>query len=297
MLRSALLLSLPCFASCKPSFGGAKPWDSYSGPYPGAQDDACDWHTTRESVRFCLRSGDMVSEIVRSRGTLTECEWLLRAWKTLRIGQQAVFVDAGANIGACTILLATHGARTISFEPSPSNLFYFTSTVLEQPEEVQRRITVFPYGLGDKTGRHVLYAQPGNQGNSVVDKVTPDAPAHYEAMARSQYEIHVTTLDRVLYFEARFRQLEVALMKVDVQGYEVRLLQGAHRLLSGRFVKNIKVECSDKWLKNQGATPRQLCAQLEFYNFSLASNHQESGVTLDICEFGGDIEIHGTLRL
>jgi FkbM family methyltransferase len=238
----------------------------------------------------------MVSEIVRSRGTLTECEWLLRKWISIRPGKQAIFVDAGANIGACTILLAAHGAITISFEPSPSNLFYFTSTVLAQPEEVRRRITVFPYGLGDTTGNHVLYAQPGNQGNSVVDVVTPDTPAQYESMFRSHYEIQVTTLDRVLYPEARLKGLDVALMKVDVQGYEVRLLHGAHRLLAGRFIKHVKVECSDAWLRNQGATPRQLCAQLEFYNFSLASNHPERDVTLDSCEFGGDIEIHGTLR-
>ena len=116
-------------------------------------------------------------------------------------------------------------------------------------------------------------------------------------MSRSQYEIHVTTLDRVLYPEAKTVGLNVALMKVDVQGYEVRLFRGAHHLLAGRFIKHVKVECSDTWLRNQGASPRQLCAQLEFYNFSLASNHQSSGVTLDVCEFGGDIEIHGKLRV
>jgi hypothetical protein len=56
----------------------------------------------------------MVSDIVRSRGTLTECEWLLDKWSDLHVDEDAVFVDAGANIGACTLLMATHGARTYS---------------------------------------------------------------------------------------------------------------------------------------------------------------------------------------
>ena len=61
----------------------------------------------------------------------------------------------------------------------------------------------------------------------------------------------------------------IAVMKVDVQGYEVLLLQGARALLEARAIKVIKTELAGKWLAAQGSSVRAYCAALAAHGFTL----------------------------
>merc|ERR1719359_1837283 len=47
-------------------------------------------------------------------------------------------------------------------------------------------------------------------------------------------------------------------MKVDAQGYEVKILQGAQKLLAAGAVNAVKFELAAKWLEKQGASSAEL---------------------------------------
>ena len=66
---------------------------------------------------------------------------------------QSLFVDVGANIGACTmqVLMAFPKVKVVAFEPQHENLIRLTSTLSKLPPQHRKRIVVYPIGLSDMT--------------------------------------------------------------------------------------------------------------------------------------------------
>jgi FkbM family methyltransferase len=216
------------------------------------------------------------------------------------VSADSIFVDAGSNIGSCGLLLAANGATTVAFEPQPSNLFYLTSSVLALEPAARARVTLHPVGLGPARAKHTMFAQRGNAGNSVIDLVVPDHITQAADMSANKFDIFVDTLDNALWPKAVRSHVpppHIPLMKMDVQGYEAKLLAGAKHLLAARAIKAIKTELAGAWLRAQGVTPRMLCATLESHGFRLA-NAAGVPVSLDDCERTGDgiTDLFATLR-
>lgn len=248
--------------------------------------DACimkDISRGGSNYRMCLRDNDILSDIIRRKGFWYECDALLAEWRKGAhdaTGRTDVFfVDAGANIGSCSMLMASNGVPTRSFEPSASNLFFFTSSLLASPT-AKSKTTVHMVGLGEKPSSHTLYSQLGNKGNSVVDVAVRD----YDSANMTQQTIHIRRLDEILWPHSQPLPPLVPVMKMDVQGYEVKLLMGAKRLLEARAIKSIKTELAAKWLIAQGTSPRRLCALLQFHGFNIFNGNNGKPMTLDDCE-------------
>jgi FkbM family methyltransferase len=83
---------------------------------------------------------------------------------------ELVYMDIGANIGACVIqILSTTNASVVAFEPNPNNLFRLTSTLLNLPEEMKNRVTLFPVAVGSEMASSArIVAKGDNQGNTQV---------------------------------------------------------------------------------------------------------------------------------
>ena len=87
---------------------------------------------------MCLRQyDDLISHEIRVHGVWDDCFPLIHMWKnTLKSSANeyskidSFFVDVGANIGSCSLMMAAAGVKVIAFEPSPSNLFYFSQSIL-----------------------------------------------------------------------------------------------------------------------------------------------------------------------
>merc|ERR1719316_1225865 len=95
---------------------------------------------------MCLRNySDVVSDQVKANGTWEDCPLLAALWASLpdrsrQFGAAArrgkLYVDIGANIGACLLpMMARPDMKdALAFEPSPRNLFYLTNSILANPE-------------------------------------------------------------------------------------------------------------------------------------------------------------------
>jgi FkbM family methyltransferase len=149
-------------------------------------------------------------------------------------------VDAGANIGYMTLLAAVAvgpGGRVIAFEPNPD-----VFAILKQNVEASRhRILMAPVelrqvALGACRHAAVLVVPDVSAANSGLGYIQVDGGPREGEAARAALSIRVEPLDEVI--EAR----PVGLLKIDVEGHEFQLLQGAVRAISARRIRHIVFE-------------------------------------------------------
>jgi FkbM family methyltransferase len=124
-------------------------------------------------------------------------------------------VDVGANVGLFTLLALRHGRRVVAVEPSPGNLaLLYRNVVLDGVEE---DLEIFPIALAARPGLGPLYG--GGPGASLL-RGWGSVKAPYETV------VPLNTLDNVV----RARRARM-LIKVDVEGSEWSVLQGASETL------------------------------------------------------------------
>ena len=132
------------------------------------------------------------------------------------VNQWRVCLDIGSNIGQWTRPLAKLFQKIYCFEPNPNFRECFTKNIHET------NVELFPYGLSNKSHK----AQ--QDFNSTILRI-------------SEGDIECRTLDS-------FQITDVDFVKIDVDGFEVPLLEGARETLTSNTpVINIEMK-SDKRL-------------------------------------------------
>jgi FkbM family methyltransferase len=185
-----------------------------------------------------------------------------------------VVVDIGVNIGWTLLNFARRSGSgsVIGFEPDPFNFAQCTGNLaLNQFANV----TLLPYGLGDRPGQVTLDAgPPSNRGGH---RVAPGGAAGSGAV------IQIKKLDDVD-IVATLPRLD--LMKIDVEGYELKVLTGASAVLR-RHHPTVFVEIDDRNLRDQGDSPGAVIAFLVGLGYT-SIRHAGTGAPLSAAdEFGG----------
>ena len=285
-------------------------------PSGGAHDAAtnplsCRWHTfappgsLHGNASICLRSSaDLLADEVRKRGYWAECSDLpamlasaVRQATTTVDGQQLreggppIFVDVGANVGACSLhMLMTTDADVIAFEPGGDNLHYATQTFGRLADggslpdqgtirpawpEVRRRLLLIRAGVGAKEQEQLLHQAVGNAGHAVVGlKLAQYAPkGHMPAQ-----EIVIRRLDEMLWRDRHKGKPPpaIALLKLDVEGYECQALTGMHELLRAGAIASMKLEVFDTLLQLQGCSAVLLQRMLVQAGFSIHKSENDA---------------------
>ena len=125
-----------------------------------------------------------------------------------------VVVDVGAYVGLYTIAFAQRTGptgRVYSFEPDPRNCAVMRKHIALN--NVSERVEVHQLAVGDKDGFVPFTA--GRDSQSVIG-----------ANSSSPETVRMATLDTILPSE------RIDVLKVDVEGFEEKVLQGAEVLLS-----------------------------------------------------------------
>lgn len=157
-------------------------------------------------------------------------------------------VDVGANVGkyaAMFLAAAPHGSRAILFEPSRS-----AATALRARYAADARVEVVEAACGAVPGTITFYEEPaGGVTSSVVAGFsTPGAVAR---------EVPIVTLDDEM---ARRGVEHIDLLKIDAEGYDAFVIEGARRLLARRAVGVLQFEYNAPWL----TAGRTLSGAIEF---------------------------------
>jgi FkbM family methyltransferase len=161
-----------------------------------------------------------------------------------------VALDIGANVGCHTLVMASavgNQGRVIAFEPNPRILTRLRSNVLLNRFEHVELLTV---ALSDNQGRSSIFIPPEldhNQGLASMHRANLGE-------ACEEVSVEVELLDDVV----REKNLtRVDLIKMDVEGHEWRVLQGARKTLE-RFKPVLVFEFSQRQWNNAGFSPEQV---------------------------------------
>jgi FkbM family methyltransferase len=153
------------------------------------------------------------------------------------------FIDVGANIGYFTCLLsklAGPAGKVLAVEPEPQNL-----SLLQENIAINKltNVAVHPCALGasDGTAMLGLYKSSNRGRHSIID-----------AAAKPQIRIPVRTLDDLDRDSGTARK-SWSLVKIDVEGYEAFVLDGAKETLPR--IETLVMEFSPALLKSAGRDP------------------------------------------
>jgi FkbM family methyltransferase len=178
-----------------------------------------------------------------------------RAFKRiLRPG--GVVVDVGANVGYFTALAARlvgERGRVFAFEPSPYAFERLSAMVLRNK---LRSVVPVRAALDERRGSDMLYLPPESAHNH--------SPTMASAGGGNAVAVDVRTLDDCL---DEWGVSSVDLLKLDVEGFEHRVLRGAARALAAGKVRNVLVEFNDFWLREAGTSGAALYELLERAGF------------------------------
>jgi FkbM family methyltransferase len=183
------------------------------------------------------------------------------AWFLNRLAKTrpALCVDIGANIGQYSkAILESTGAVVFSFEPLPDAF----SELHQLKNQFPERIHTFPLALGNTKGFSTLYfGDSKSELASLSEEV--NQIEYVGASNTSKMEVSIDKLDSYLEDLQKVAK-EIDFLKIDVEGYEWEVLDGAQRVLSEMKPKFVQLEFNYHQLF-RGHTLLSLAAMLPGY--------------------------------
>ena len=180
-----------------------------------------------------------------------------------------VFVDVGANIGYFTLLAASlvkKTGRVLAFEPSPYASARLAETIATNHIS---QVTLRVLALGAKSSTLPLYL-PSQSGNH--------SPTMLANEGGAPIAVNVRRLDDCL---KECGVENVDFMKVDVEGFEPHVLEGANTFLSQGRIRAILCEFNEVWLQKNGSSKEQLLQILTSYGYQLSGKMSQSSTAID----------------
>jgi FkbM family methyltransferase len=166
----------------------------------------------------------------------------------------SVFVDIGGNKGDFALLagkLVGPSGRVFVFEPAPSNCEWIERSIALNG---YRSIELLPIALGDREGEITLHLSRVSGHHSVIGPRSDGTGA--------AVRVPVRTLDSVL---AERGAPRVDVLKIDVEGADMAVLQGATRTLSANRELVLLLDVHPQL----GVDALALCALLRSLGFGL----------------------------
>ncbi len=156
-----------------------------------------------------------------------------------------IFWDIGANIGLYSIynVIKNKNSVSISFEPSSSNLRVLTRNV--SINKLENNIKVFPLPLTNKDNQFQIMNESdfieGGSLNSFGEKFNFEGKIFENKM---NYQILGTSINYLI----ENNTLEIPdYIKIDVDGIEHFILEGASKYLENKKIKSLSIEINENF--------------------------------------------------
>jgi len=176
-----------------------------------------------------------------------------------------LFIDVGANIGSYAILAAESGAEVIALEPAPDTYALLLENI----------------ALNGYPVRAILAAAGAQAG---VARFTSGQDSVNRFDSQGSASTNVVTIDSLI------GDRVVTGMKVDVEGFEIEVLQGCERALSEHRIRLLQLEWNTGSLAAVGSDRSPVANHLAKYGYSLY-RPDSRGVLVPVSDasFGPDV--------
>jgi FkbM family methyltransferase len=133
------------------------------------------------------------------------------------------FIDVGANIGSYTVLAAKEiGSVVSSFEPVPSTFKSLNDNI--RINYIETLVTTYNIALGDANSLIAFTENKDTTNHAVLEK------------AADTIQVPIKKLDDIL------KVTQKCLLKIDVEGFESRVIKGMGSLLKNNYLVAIIIE-------------------------------------------------------
>jgi FkbM family methyltransferase len=167
------------------------------------------------------------------------------------------FLDVGANIGYYTALAARAVGPTgkvIAMEPDPESFKYLEQTIAANGTE---NVQAFPVAASDASATLPLYISADNRGDNRLY-----APGE----SRPQVEVEAVATDDLL---AENKIDTVDFIKIDVQGYEPKVIAGLRDTITRSPKLTLLTEFWPKGIRDAGGDPQEFLNTLRELGLTL----------------------------
>ena len=136
-----------------------------------------------------------------------------------------LFIDIGANVGSYTILACSAvGARGVAFEPVPGTYERLVENM--RLNHLEKKVKCINKGVGDQQGTIAFTSDRDTTNHALASGEQCD----------NKVTVEVTSLDTALAGE------DPSLIKIDVEGYETPVLEGAQESLKNQTLNAVIME-------------------------------------------------------
>jgi FkbM family methyltransferase len=189
------------------------------------------------------------------------------------LAENDVFVDVGSNIGQMALFAARlvgPGGAVFAFEPAAETFAILQSNIAMNG---LRNVTAVNAALGRARGTALLQGVPGNRGAA---SLRPQVSG--ESAESAGAPVQVEQLDGFL---AARGVAGVKMVKVDVEGFELEVLQGASALLGRPSPPILCVECLGGAARGEGVALHHFLRAVGGYRIYRLRRHWSGGRPLE----------------
>jgi FkbM family methyltransferase len=203
-------------------------------------DDPPESVRTKQGFRIFLNPNDSkISASIALTGSYSVLQepQITRLFET-QVKKTSIVVDVGANIGWFSLVAAKRARQVHAFEPEPMSYGLLQKSIAANGFD---NILAHPFCVSDHDGVETLYISDSrNKGtHSIVRKTAPKG-----------IQVSSVTLDTL------FPTERIDLLKLDVEGAESKVLDGAQRLIEERRIGQIIMEWNPSFWQDRSMLDR-----------------------------------------
>ena len=196
--------------------------------------------------------------------------FFLRDIMTAAYSERGVFIDIGANTGQHSLFMSRYATEVHAFEPWEPVLKRFRRMV--ENNQI-KNVVIHPIGLGDQNSRKPFFRPDAS------NLATGSFVEGFRSQNSSEGQLEIKIGDDAL---AKAGVESVALIKMDIEGYEKLALKGLHKTLrKDRPIVEFELSTDPKGavsIKSKQELVALFPRDYEFLVFTHDAIHRESGM-------------------
>lgn len=218
-----------------------------------------------EGAELCVLAGNLREAETRANSCAKEPETV--EWIEAYCKPGTVFYDIGANIGAYSLVAAANKAQVYAFEPAYQNFFRLCQNV--SLNNMDSLISCFPIAFSSSTAAKNFVYLETSIGTS---RCYHNKEIDLQLNVPHQVIRKKTLIYRLDEFQAQFELPCPHMLKIDVDGAEKEIIEGASQILANPELKTVLIEIDE--LKFQS---NQILEILHRFRFAVEGKHHRSG--------------------